>query len=163
MTNLAVCILMAVATGSGSAAQVEPNTVMTKGQAEQLAHTARIPEEHSKLAGWYRSRSQELMKQARDWRAMAEEYDRNPSSHPVPKFPNFGQHSRQLAHEYEHDALKAEASAQLQDQLAQNTLNAANQETTYAKNRSSTALALSTRICLMSGGREEELGNPFGC
>ena len=91
---------------------------ITKKQAEELARDARTPEEHLKLAEYYRAQSNALMEESRTWAAMADDYDRNPSSHPIPKFPTYGDRCRSLSRRYLKDAKKAEALALAHERLA---------------------------------------------
>jgi hypothetical protein len=91
---------------------------LTKKQAEELERDARTPEEHLKLAEYYRAQSKALMEESRTWAAMADEYDRNPSSHPIPKFPTWGDHCHSLSRQYLKDARKAEALAIAHERLA---------------------------------------------
>ena len=92
---------------------------LTKKQAEELARETSTPEEHLKLAEYYRAQSNALMEESRTWAAMADDYDRNPSSHPIPKFPTYGDHCRSLSRLYLKDARKAEAMALAHKRLAE--------------------------------------------
>src|SRR5580658_1908274 len=82
------------------------------------AQDARTPEEHLRLAEQYHAQSKALMEESRTWAAMADDYDRNPSSHPIPKFPTYGDHCRSLSRQYLKEAKKAEALALAHERLA---------------------------------------------
>lgn len=71
-----------------------------------------------KLAAHYREQSKALMEEYRVWAARADDYDRNPSSHPIPKFPTWGDHCRSLSRGYLKDAKKADALALAHERMA---------------------------------------------
>ncbi len=83
-----------------------------------LLARASSQEEHLKLAEHYRAQSRALMEESRGWAAMADDYDRNPGSHPIPKFPTYGDHCRSLSRQYLKDAKKAETLALAHERLA---------------------------------------------
>jgi len=83
-----------------------------------LLASAQSQEEHLKLAEYYHAQAKALMEESRTWAAMADDYDRNPSSHPIPKFPTYGDHCRSLSRQYLKDAKKAEAQALAHERLA---------------------------------------------
>ena len=83
-----------------------------------LLASAATPEEHLKLAAYYHSQAKALLEESRTWAAMADDYDRNPASHPIPKFPTYGDRCRSLARQYLKDAKKAEALALAHERLA---------------------------------------------
>jgi hypothetical protein len=112
MRVIAAALTMALLASASS----QPS--LTKKQAEELAREASTPEEHLKLAGYYRAQSNALMEESRSWAAMADDYDRNPSSHPIPKFPTCGDHCRSLSRQYLKDARYAEATALAHERMA---------------------------------------------
>jgi hypothetical protein len=119
MRKSAVGLLMAFAVATLSAAgAVEGNPVLSKGQVKEMARTAHTPEQHWQLAEYYRAESRTLMAESKNYSALADQYDRNPASHPIPKFPTFGQHCRQVAAQDLKDAQKADGLAQMHEQLA---------------------------------------------
>jgi hypothetical protein len=91
---------------------------LLSASSQELARGARTPEEHQKLADYYRAQSKALREESSGWAAMAAEYERNPASHPIPKFPTWGDHCRSLSRQYLKDAKKAEALAVAQERLA---------------------------------------------
>jgi hypothetical protein len=119
MKTFSVCFLAAFAACALSlAGTVEGNPVLSENQAKELARSASTPEQHLKLAEYYRWETNTLIKEARNYSAMADEYDRNPASHPIPKAPTFGQHCRQLADQDLREARKVETLASIQEQMA---------------------------------------------
>src|SRR5580704_19445800 len=93
-------------------------TLLASASPQERPRDASTAEEHLKLAEHYRAQSKALMEESRTWAAMADDYDRNPSSHPIPKFPTYGDHCRSLARQYLKDAKKAEALALAHERLA---------------------------------------------
>ncbi len=92
--------------------------LLASAPSQKLARDARTPEEHQKLADYYRAQSKTLKEESSGWAAMAADYERNPASHPIPKFPTWGDHCRSLSRQYLKDARKAEALALAQQRLA---------------------------------------------
>ena len=97
---------------------VEPAPPLTKPEVKQLIQTANTPEDHRKLAAYYHWEAQRLQEEASDHTEMGAEYAKNPSSHPVPKYPTMGQHCRDLAGYFRQASKKAAQLAAMHDQLA---------------------------------------------
>ncbi len=75
------------------------------------------------LADYYRGESQRLIAESRKYAAMADEYDPNSGSHPipfrpVPKYPTYAMHCHSLSMQYLKDANKAAALATAQERVA---------------------------------------------
>jgi hypothetical protein len=92
--------------------------LLASASSQALAHDASTPEAHLKLADYYRAQSKALREESSGWAAMAAEYDRNPASHPIPKFPTYGDRCRTLSRQSLKAARKAEAMALAQERLA---------------------------------------------
>ena len=119
MKTLAVGLFVAAATVAISqAGTVDGNSGLTKNEVKELTRSASTPEQHLQLAGYYRSQYNTFMDESRTYAAMADEYYRNPGSHPIPKFPTYGDHCRSLSRQYLKDANKAEALARVHEQMA---------------------------------------------
>ncbi len=73
---------------------------VTKKQLKALIRTAKTPEDQLRIAAWYRNEAASLRAQAMEQDAMADEYDRNPMSHPIPKGITYGENCRNLARYY---------------------------------------------------------------
>jgi len=106
-----LCVIAAVA--------AEETPTLSREQAKVLARSANTPARHLMLAEYYRRESRHLIAESREYAAKADEYDRNPGSHPVPKYPTYGMHCRSLSTQYLKDANKAAALATAQDRLAE--------------------------------------------
>jgi hypothetical protein len=92
--------------------------VFVSASPKEPATDARTPEEHLKLAERYSTQSKTLMEESSAWAAMADDYDRNPASHPIPKFPTWGDHCHALSRQYLKAARKAGALALAQRRMA---------------------------------------------
>lgn len=114
---LAVTALL-VSTVPGPALAVERKTLPNKHDLKQLIATATTAEDHERLATYYRQEARRLEAATKEHQEMAEEYYRDPSRHPIPKYPTMGQHCRDLAGYYAQGATKAATLAALHEQLA---------------------------------------------
>jgi len=112
-------------------------------------------EEHLKLAEHYHAQSKALMEESRIWAARADEYDRNPASHPIPKFPTWGDHCRSLSMQYLKDARKAEALAIAHERLARERASLTNRSAREA------VAALAVKWPIFRPGRGASL--PYKC
>ena len=80
--------------------------------------SARMAADHQKLATYYRQEAARLQEKQQEHEEEAAEYFKNPSSHPVPKYPTLGQHCRDLAANYKMAAQNALKLAELHESLA---------------------------------------------
>lgn len=96
----------------------EPAARMSKKQLRALITNARTPEDHMKLVGYYRNEAERLKAQQKEHEEEATEYYKDPSRHPVPKYPTLGQHCRDLAYYYGKGAESALALASAHERMA---------------------------------------------
>ncbi len=99
------------AAGAGAAEQAPP---LTKQQVKELIKTAKTPEDHMKLAQYYRYEADELKSEAKDHEEMGAEY----INHIVPKNGTMSQHCKDIAAYYAKAAQKAEEMASMQEEMA---------------------------------------------
>ena len=102
-----------------AACAAEGTSTLTREQAKALTRSANTPAQHLMLAEYYRGESRRLIAESREYAARADEYDRNPGSHPVPKYPTYGMHCHSLSTQYLKDANKAAALATAQERMAE--------------------------------------------
>ncbi len=114
IATLAVAILAL----ASSARAAEPAILMSKRELKALLASAKTPEEHMRLAAYYRAEAERLKAKQQQHENEAAEYYRNPSRYPVPKYPTYGQHCRDLAHNYGKGAQKAQALAIAHEAMA---------------------------------------------
>lgn len=114
MKSIVIGLLCVIAAGAA-----EGTPALTSEQAKELARSTNTPAQHLMLAEYYRGESQRLIAESRKYAAMADDYDRNPGSHPVPKYPTYGMHCRALSTQYLKDAYKAAALATAQEHAAE--------------------------------------------
>lgn len=111
--------LIALATiGVLQAGTAEGISGLTKEQVKELAKSARTPQQHLQLAEYYRAQYNNFVEESRTYAAMADEYYRNPASHPIPKFPTYGDHYRSLSRRSLKDAKKALELARAHERMA---------------------------------------------
>jgi hypothetical protein len=91
---------------------------LTKQEVKDLIKTAKTPEDHAKLARYYWFEADKLKSEANDHEEMGAEYAQNPSNHPIPKWPKFGQHCRDLSGYYAEAAKEAEKMATMHQAMA---------------------------------------------
>jgi hypothetical protein len=73
-----------------------------------------------KLAEYYRWEYNNFMAESRNYAAMADQHSVPFTlSHPITKFPTFGQHCRSVSEQYLKDANKAEALAHVHEQMGE--------------------------------------------
>jgi hypothetical protein len=119
MKTLAAGLFIVFATVAVSqAGTVDGISGLTKDQVKELTGSATTPRQHLQLAEYYRSQYNSLMEESRNYAAMADEYYRNPASHPIPKFPTYGDHYRSLSRQSLKDANKAAALARAHERMA---------------------------------------------
>ena len=109
---------MAPASGSAQAATEQRTQKPSKKKLKTLIANARTPEDHERIAAYYRAEGEQLKAKQREHEEELAEYLKNPSSHPVPKWPTMDQHCRQLIFYYSKAAQKAFELADLHDQMA---------------------------------------------
>ena len=111
-------LAIAIAFSAPVLAASDANAPLTKQEVKTLIKTAKTPEDHMKLARYYSYEAGKLKSEAKDHQEMGEEYYENPSAHPSPKWPTFGEHCRDLSAYYAKAADKAEQLAKLQEAMA---------------------------------------------
>ena len=114
VTAVLAMALLSVAGGQGAPQQEK----LTKQQLKSLISSAKTPTDHQKLAAYYHDEAQRLKAKQREHEEEADEYYRNPSRHPSPKYPTLGQHCRDLAGYYAMAAQKALTMADMHETLA---------------------------------------------
>ena len=119
-TVLAVALALGVLP-FGAVAQMPPaqqTPQLSKKEVKVLIATARTSADHEKIAAYYRAEGQRLKADQQDHQEMLEAYLKNPSSHPIPKWPTMEQHCRNLIVYYGKAAQQAFALEDLHDQMA---------------------------------------------
>lgn len=91
--------------------------ILTKKEVKALIANAKTPEDHRKIAAYYRSEAEGLAEKQREHEEDLAEYNRN-SSHYPGKYPSMGDHCRQLAGYYGLAAKKAQSLAEMHEELA---------------------------------------------
>jgi len=104
--------------GSAQAATTQQTQTFNKKELKTLIANARTPEDHERIAAYYRAEGEQLKAKQREHEEELAEYLKNPSSHPVPKWPTMDQHCRGLISYYSKAAQKAFELADLHDQMA---------------------------------------------
>lgn len=122
-----VTVIAAFALGMNPASgRAQPATAqraqrLSRKELKVLIANARTPEEHERIASWYRADAARLKAQQNEHEKEAQEYFKNPSSHPIPKWPTYGQHCKELAAYYDSQTRKELALADVHEQLAKGT------------------------------------------
>lgn len=96
----------------------EESNHLKRRELKTLLATAARPEDHHRLAEYYRSEAAKFKSKQAAHESEAQEYYRNPARYPVPKYPTMGQHCHNLAWYYGKKAAEATRRADLQDGLA---------------------------------------------
>ncbi len=115
-----VVLLLAVAMGvtSSTAWAVEPQGKLSKARLHSLIVNAKTPADHQKLANYYRYEASTLQASVKEHEEMAADYDKNPVMRPLPKFPNFGEHCRNLVKSYSEGVKEANEMAAMHEEMA---------------------------------------------
>lgn len=120
MGVVALALGVILATGVAQTAVSQQQTQrLTKKELKMLIANARTPEDHRRIAAYYRAEEGQLRAKQREHEVELAEYLKNPSSHPVPKWPTMDQHCRQLIFYYNKAAQKAFAMADLHEKMAE--------------------------------------------
>ena len=114
-------VALAIALSSSSTRAADTAAPLTKQQVKELIKTAKTPDDHMKLAHYYQYEADKLKSEAKDHEEMGAEYYRDPSSHPIPKWPTFGQHCRNLSGYYARAAKEAEQLASMHEGMAKSS------------------------------------------
>lgn len=109
---------VAPASGNAQAATEQPTQKLSKKRLKTLIANARTPEDHERIAAYFRTEGEQLKAKQREHEEELAEYLKNPSSHPVPKWPTMDQHCRQLIFYYSKAAQKVFELADLHDEMA---------------------------------------------
>lgn len=84
--TLLVALALFLSLGAVSAVRgQETNTKLTSKQLRTLIATAKTPEDHQKLAAYYREKAEEAKADAAEHQKMLEAYNQNPVTHPLAK------------------------------------------------------------------------------
>lgn len=116
---LAITLLalgMIPANGNAQAAATQEK--LSKKELKILIASAKTAENHERIAAYYRAEGERLKVGQKQHEVELAAYLKNPSSHPVPKWPTMDRHCRQLAFSYGQATQKAFALANLHDQMA---------------------------------------------
>jgi len=118
--SLAVALTLGMSSlGATAQTPTTPRTQqLSKKEVKVLIATARTPADHERIAEYYRAKGQRLKSEQQDHQEMLEAYLKNPSAHPIPKWPTMEQHCRNLISYYSKAAQQAFALADLHDQMA---------------------------------------------
>lgn len=91
---------------------------LSKKEVKLLIANARTSEDHERLAAYFRAEGEHLKSEQQEHREMLDAYLKNPTSHPIPRWPTLGVHCRDLVFYYGKAAEQAFALADLHDQMA---------------------------------------------
>jgi hypothetical protein len=92
---------------------------LTSKQVRSLIATAKTPEDHQKLAAYYRDMAEEAKANAAEHERILAAYNRNPSTHPAAKAAGGpAEHCRTLIRLYNDEAKEDLAMADQHDQMA---------------------------------------------
>jgi hypothetical protein len=117
-TTIALLVLIVAMVPANGSAQAAATQQLSKKELKTLIANARTPEDHERIAAYYRTEGEQLKAKQREHEEELSEYLKNPSSHPVPKWPTMDQHCRQLIFYYSKAAQSAFELAELHDQMA---------------------------------------------
>ena len=95
----------------------EEKPTLTKKELKALIANAKTPDDHRKIAAYYHAEAERLAEKQREHEEDLAEYQRN-SSHYPSKYPTMGDHCRQLAGYYTLAARKAQALADMHEEMA---------------------------------------------
>ena len=115
IVTLALVTLVLAPLGARAA---QPSVRMNKKQLKTLIADAKTSDDHMRLAAYYRGEADRLKAQQKEHEEEAAEYYKDPSRHPVPKYPTLGQHCRDLAYYYGKGAESALALASAHERMA---------------------------------------------
>lgn len=112
-------VLIGVAVfASGLATAVEPQSPLSKKEVKDLIRTARTPDDHLKLARYYRFEQKRLEAEVAEHREMGAAYAKDTQRQPVPKYPSMGQHCQDLVANYTAAAKAAGNLAAMHEEMA---------------------------------------------
>jgi len=118
---LLVAVLSLTTLGAASQARgQETHPKLSSKQLHQLIANAKTPEDHQKLAAYYRDLAAQAKAQAAEHEKMVEAYNQNPLSHPPEKATAGGpaEHCRTLIRLYNDEAKEDLALADQHEQMA---------------------------------------------
>lgn len=92
---------------------------MTKQEVKELIKNAKTPEDHMKLARYYRQEAEKLREEAKDHQEMGAEYIHRIS----PKFPTMSEHCKDVSNYVMKAAQKADELAAGHEQMAKAAAN----------------------------------------
>ena len=119
MTIALLALVMGIVPVNGSAqAATQQTQKLNKRELKTLIANARTPEDHERIAAYYRAEGAQLKAKQREHEEELAEYLRNPASHPLPKWPTMDQHCRGLISYYGKAAQNAFELVDLHDQMA---------------------------------------------
>ncbi len=110
---LAVCLLGIASSSSLSSQPTNPQSRMSKKELKWLIQNAKTTADHQKLAAYYRSQAEHLMKESRKHQELAEAYANRTIFE-----PKTGDPGGLLAHCREFAALEAKAAKEAQQMAA---------------------------------------------
>jgi hypothetical protein len=111
-------VTMTLGLSASGAAAKDSTAPVTKQQVKALIKTAKTPEDHQKLARYYWYEADKLKSEAKEHQETEEDYEQNPSGHPIPKWPTLGQHCKDLSASYQKAAEQAEQLAKAHEEMA---------------------------------------------
>lgn len=104
--------------GAARAAQATPKK-LTKKELNSLIATAKTPQDHEKLAAYYRAQAAAAKAMVAEHEKMALEYEKNPASHMRMKSPEPLDYCRTLVRIYGDEARQYAALAAYHEKMAQ--------------------------------------------
>lgn len=103
--------------GSFSASGQEQKDKLSKKELKALIATAKTPEDHFRIAAYYRAQANDYLARQKEHLADEEEYNSNPQKYPT-KYPTPAQHCRDWAYNDGQSAKKALALAEMHEAMA---------------------------------------------
>ncbi len=118
LTMLVVLGLILIAYGSPSARASESN--LSKKEVKTLIADAKTPQDHERLAAYYRSQEQLAKAKQAEHEEMLRRYHENPLSHQLTKWPSPEYHCSTLIRIFGAQAQRDAILAQRQEEMAGN-------------------------------------------
>lgn len=117
---VSVAVLLAALLQAGGAARAAQATAknLTKKELHYLIANAKTPQEHEKLAGYYRAQAAGAKAMVAEHEKMALEYEKNPASHMRMKSPEPLDYCRTLVRIYGDEAKEYTALADYHEKMA---------------------------------------------
>ncbi len=112
-----LAIILCTVLAGPPAAFAQQQQKLSKNELKTLIATAKTPEDHLRLAAYYRDQANDYLARQKQHEADAVVYDSNPRQYPS-KYPTAGQHCREWARNDGQSARQALALAEIHEAMA---------------------------------------------